>query len=275
MSRISVAVLVAAALAAPAPAQVYVVGSDNSFGSFDLTTRVYTQISASIGTGGAYENLTSNGAGGFFTTFRPDATIDYQLNNLTTSGSVSTVGSTQSSLLIRGLARDSGGVVYAIKNNSGTAVGTINTGTGAFTSIGSPAITFGGSPGGALAFAGSTLFLTGRNNNVPTSHLYSVSTTNGAVTAINATSNATYTSMLAFSDGSQLYGINGTTLYTINTGDGSLGTGQAITNLGSLTGFTGAFYIAPVPEPGLVLGVAAAGLGLVRVVRRRKAAVGV
>jgi hypothetical protein len=124
---------------------------------------------------------------------------------------------------------------------------------------------------GGLAFSGGTLFGVGQDTGTSNGHLWTFDTTTGAATKVG-TANSAFSQMLAFGDGTNLYGIDSSKrLYQINTSTAALtqmGT-QPISGANLPTFFVGAVSITPVPEPGLMLGAAAAGLAGTRWLRRR------
>lgn len=269
--RMAIALAVLAVWGGPATAQaVAVAGSGGQYGWFDLATRQYTQLSTSAFSGLAVTGMAynSNTSTTYVSTRAPG---QLRTINQATGATLSTVGYNfgGASTDNVGLAFNSSGSLFNY-NFGNDAVFQINPATGTGTQLSGAAVLTSASPQlGKLAFVGSTLYGTMSLSPSSSNGLYSFNTTNGAATLIgNGGAAATYTDMIAFGSGTNLYGINGTTLYQINIADG------ALTNLGVISGanlpssFVAA-VAAPVPEPTTVLGVAAAGLGLVRLARRR------
>ncbi len=266
------AALLVPLFASSAPAQtVAVIGSGNQFGSFDLSTREYTQAAGSI-TGGVQQvtNLAYDGTS-LFITERGSGT---RLRTLSVTGvasaSLGTILVNEQSDEFIGLSFGNGTLYSTDFNNE--RLTTISRTDAATTQPGVLNYTTETPLSGKLAFAGPTLYGTITANGGAGNGLYSFNLTTGAGTLLgNGGAASTYTNMIAFSNGSDLYGINGTTLYSINTSNGNLSSLGAITGTNLPNAFVGA-VLAPVPEPTTVFGVAAAGLGLVRCLRRRRAA---
>jgi hypothetical protein len=272
IARLAVAAF-AVAFAAPAPAQtVAVIGNSNQFGYFNLSTRQYTQISGSIA-GGVQQvtNLAYDGTNLFITDRTNTGT---QLKTLSVAGVAS---ASRGTILVNGQTDEfiglsfGNGTLYSTDFNN-ERLTTISRTDAATTQPG--VLNYSTEPpiSGKLAFVGPTLYGTITANGGAANGLYSFNLATGAGTLLgNGGAASTYTNMIAFSNAGTLYGINGTTLYTISTANGNLTTLGAITGANVPTQFVAA-VVAPVPEPATALGVAAAGLGLARLVRRRRAA---
>jgi hypothetical protein len=118
--------------------------------------------------------------------------------------------------------------------------------------------------------SGTTLTVNATNTNKFTVRLVSLDAAQTPGNAQNFVNTDSYTWKIAQFDG----GISGFALdkFTLDTTEfsNSLGGGAF-----SLSADTNAIYVVftPIPEPTAVFGIAAAGLGLVRLVRRRRAAV--
>lgn len=274
-----VAVLLAAAAiltAAPAGAQtVAVVGGDNSFGYFNLSSRAYTRISGGIAGASDVRNIAYNGA--TRTLYVTDRTAGGTVLRIlsptgTASSSLGTIAVNGQADEISGAAFSPAGTLYGVDYNQERLV-TISPANAATQVVGAVGYSTATPILGKLAFVGGNLYGTVASDPAATANgLYRYSTTSGAATFLgNGGQGSAYTDMLTFSNGSALYGISGTTLYAINTANGTLGAGQAITGSNLPASFSAA-VIAPVPEPATVLGAAAGGLYLLRRVRGRWAA---
>ena len=100
-------------------------------------------------------------------------------------------------------------------------------------------------------------------------------TTTGSITAANFDVNSAHTYTL-ISTVNGVTGFTGSNQFAVDTSGFSVaGTGTLDSSLFTvgLSGNSLVLQFTPVPEPGTVLGVAAAGLGLARLVRRQRAAV--
>lgn len=258
---------------------VYVVGDNGQFGSIQLETRVYTQITPNLGN--SYRGLL----------YRPEDDRLYSvtrfvtgepLRTISTTGAVTNVGNTGTDTA--GLARrPSDGTIFYLDRAS-FRLGTINPSTGAYTNIGNTGI-LTNSIGNRISFVGNNLFFVGQNNiSEPLNNgLYSLNQSTGTGTFIGtggsiASRNAYVNMDAIFTDSGALYGITSIgagfphTLYSINT------TTSALTNLGDITGSNQPDFIrgaatisssgASAPEPG-TLSLLALGL-LVPVARRAR-----
>lgn len=243
---------------------IYAVGTDDTFGSFNLATRQYTQISASLGGGNTY-NLTLNSTGSFYGTQNAGVTNDTFVG-ITTTGTVAVIGAPQGmGDAMHGLARRADGTLFGYGGDTST-VGTVNPATGVYTYIGNAGMSAAGF-GGDLAFSGSTLYAISSNNN---GSLHTVNTTTGALSTQIGASNANYTNGAVFSSGAGLYVLQGLNLFSANTTTGTLTLLGALTGTGSTTGF---YAASAVPEPSTwaILSLIAVRTGVV-VLRRRCAA---
>jgi hypothetical protein len=277
MPRIT-ALLALLALAQTAAAQtgtLYVIrgsGGIFQFGSVNFdpanpsAAKSFTAINTDLGA--QYNSLTSDGA---------DGLIGYQtatgaLRSISTAGVVSGSASTQTGTNVTGLARSPDGVTYAWNANPiPDRVATVNTTTGVLTNLpNNTGVNSNPFQRGGMAFVGSTLYTLVNFTDILTeTSLRTVDTTTGTVSA--GFIESTYTNMSLFGVNDKLYGIRSSILYEINLADGSLTSFGAIAGLGVGENFA-AYYLVPVPEPGLMLGAAALGLTGFGWLRRRRAA---
>lgn len=249
---------------------IYIVGNSNQFGSFDLSTRVYTQITANLGA--EYGGLAYNPSNG--TLYSSSRFISGNpLVTISTIGIVTNIGDT--GIPSAGLAfRPSDSVLFDYDFNF-DRLGTVNTSNGVYTNLGNLGI-FTTGVGGRISFLNNTLYLAALSS---PSGLYSLNQSTGAANFIGFGSSAIpYVEMDAiFSAGNTLYGITSQgggsphTLYSINTASG------ALTSLGTLSGSSQPNFIrgaaasissASAPEPGTLAFLALGGT-LVLVRRRR------
>jgi hypothetical protein len=247
-------------------ALVYVTGAANQFGTIDVSTRQYTQISANLG--GVYSSLTWNPAIEAFYT----ALNDFSLRTIKMDGTVSAIGSMGGSMY--GLAFNPATTVLYGQSYATDTFGTVNKTSGAYTPIDYPGIYVSGPIGGRLSFHDGTLYGAAKQSGTSNGKFGTINPATGQFTQIGANS-ADYLSMILASDESTLYGIAGQVLYTINSATG------VATSLGAITGnnlpgsFLGADFI-PVPEPGqwaMMMGVTLLGVaGYALRQHRRKAA---
>ena len=256
---------------------VYIVGDNGQFGSIQLGTLVYTEITPNLGN--SYRGLL----------YRPEDDKLYSvtrfvagepLRTISTTGTVTNVGNTGTDTA--GLARrPSDGAIFYFDRAS-LRLGTIDPNTGTYTNIGSSILT--NSIGDRIEFVGNNLFFIGQNavSEPFNNGLYSLNQTTGAGTFIGSggsvESRNAYTAMDAtFMESNILYGIvsfgvGAHTLYSINT------TTAVLTSLGDITGSNQPTFIrgaatigatsASAPEPG-TLSLLALGL-LVPLVRRAR-----
>lgn len=244
---------------------IYVYGSQ--FGSIDLPTRTYTDI-GNIAV--SLDGLTSHNSQLYAITQR----ALYQIDTL---GNLTSIGNTGMQQGINGLASD-GTTLYAYDyTGTNCALRSIDTITGVSTIIGPTGTNSTQVRGGRLAFLDGTFY--GALSATPANGLYSFNRLTGAASLIGS-GGATniYKDMSAiFASGGTLYGLVLSSLYSINTLDGSL------TPLGNITGrgVPGAFYGAAeflagsggsaAPEPSSLLLLALGSVCFVSF-RRRKTA---
>ena len=223
-----------------------------SFGKLDTATGVWTSIKSDPLSGDAPHSLAYDGSGGFYT-----AGTYYTFHSVTTSGVTSQIGSSVSNY---GMSSGNG-KMYAYDYGS-DALGTINTATGAFTMIGNSLLNSGAPIGGRLAFQNGTLY-----GAVKTSGIGKFGTFNTSTGVFTATATDTiYASTLLASDGTTLYGLNGSNLYTLDPATGGVLTTTGLTGVPAET-WSGAAF-GPVPEPATMSLLALGGLALLK--RRRK-----
>ena len=199
------------------------------------------------------------------------------LRTLTTTGTLSaslgTIGKT-----IFGMAyRTNNSTLYAYDYGA-DATGTLNTSTGAWTTLNSAAGTSANTPfGGKYTIMNDTMYIAGdlMPSGIGTMG-HTATSTYSQIAADN-----TYTFMVLANDGTTLYGLfaDGTAgnekLYTINTSTGALTAGRTISGTGLRTYFHGAAVVpAPVPEPSTYALAAIATDVMAAIARRRKARLG-
>jgi hypothetical protein len=233
-----------------------VAGIFGQFGTLDLQTRVYSQITAS--TGLDLTALAENNGQLYVT---DDGSNLYSISNTGTMTSIGSAGTT-----ISGLAFNAGGTLYA-DNLDAQHLGTLSTGTGGYTDKGPFGMSNFNSKG-VLAFSNGVLYdaiNTGANG-----LLASLNLTSGAATQIGS-SNSLYNFMILFDAQNVLYGISSDNdLYSINTSTAALNLVGAITgsNLPVRFGSAVAGPTSDVPEPSS-LGLFAIGALALRWRRKR------
>ncbi len=226
----------------------YEVTSSNQFGVINLSTGVFTQTGTTSFAFGALaeigNTLYTGGDNEFYSVSGTGATTSIGPSSLGGDGFYWDLGSTANT-------------VYGLDSNS--TLYSINTSTGASTSIGGTGISQTGTF--ALSTGSSTLYASYGGE------LYTVNTTTGALTAVGSTGLSTTGGAgfdaLATVNG-VLYGIytdetNGGSLYSINT---STGSPTFITNVSGGADYP--YGLAATPEPGS-LGLSALSLVLLLV----------
>lgn len=252
------------AFAAPAFAiNISVVGSGGQFGYFDLTTRAYTQVSGSITGAGDIRNIAYNESGLYITERTAGGTVLRTLSLTGAAGpSLGTIVTNGQADEQIGLSFSPGGTLYSVDYNQERLL-TVNPANAAATVVGVVGYSTEVPILGKLAFVDSTLYGTiaaGGANGLYTFNL----ATGQATLRGNGGQAGLYSEMIAFGSGAELYGINGTALYQINTASG------ALTSLGAITGanLPSNIVAAVVPEPGSVGLMALAAVAFAR--RRRQ-----
>jgi len=183
----------------------------------------------------------------------------YRINSTTAVPTlIGSLGTTLNSLVF-----SSTGTLYAANSN----LYTLNTATGAATLIGHGGASYSSS--GDLAFVGGNLYL---SSTLPTSDsLMRLDTATGAATVVGPIGHSAVFG-LATDNNINLYGVAGTSVYSINTGTGagSLLVGYGGQTLGAANG-TAFFSEAapPVPEP-QTYALLLAGLGVIGLAARRR-----
>jgi len=264
-ARWAVALLVVVTGSASLPAVDLYIGGWNNFtqkpvfGKLNSSTGVYSVINTDVGTGQNY-----------YTGLAWNPNIG-KLNTLTdTSGalnSISTLGVVGSQIATglpgnSSLAYDT--VSASLYSVSTSNVKSINPSTGASTYIGDPRL----SMVWGTAFINGTLFATANDG---TGYYFgSVDLSTGAFNPISTSSGAYSSLMLAY-DGTTLYGLQNSTLYSVNPATG------ATTSLISVSGLpyvTSMSALNTVPEPSTYALAAIATGVMAAIARRRKARIG-
>lgn len=243
----------------------YVYTSGGVFGTLDLSTGAYSAVGSSsslqtAGTGGFAETGGVLYAGGF-------SNPNSGLYTVSTSGVAAVVGSTQVSTNGYVFGGTTGGGLYSVGQSGYLySVSTAGVFTTATSAIGLPG--FGGYV--ALSNNGTSLFLEDDGT------LWSIATGTGVGTEVdNGSVGHDYTALIF--EGSTLYGLYGSEIYSVNTSNGQDTAVQAITGLSS----SNIVAIAPdpitgmgssTPEPGtwVLLG---AGMSAFVLFRRRARAI--
>ncbi|MEI7924429.1 MAG: PEP-CTERM sorting domain-containing protein, partial [Planctomycetota bacterium] len=266
VARWALGLLVLLAGSASLPAvDLYVTGFDfntqkNIFGKIDSATLVYSQLNSDIGGGFNTKGLAWNPNISQFNMLRDDGTF----STITTTG---TMGSVASGLTNGSLSYNSASsTMYSV---NGSALNTVNPATGAQSNIGNP----GASSVWGSAFVNGTMYGTaGIYSSGPMLDRFygRFNLSTGAFTAITASNDFTYGNMALAYDGTTLFGIKSTSLYSLNPTTG------AYTGLGTVTGIAnGQFYAmsvpVAVPEPSTYALAAIATGVMAAIARRRKA----
>ncbi len=223
-------------ICAVAQASVLYTVNGTDFGNIDTTTGAYNSLAAA-----PYAiNLVNNGTG-FYTMTSVEGSD--KLWNIDTSGTITGTGIDTNRAY--GLANKASNStqLYAYDYNSDN-LGTIDAVTGVFTGIGSTGIVSSSPVGGRLAFMGDTLYGSLSDGN---GYFGTLDTGTGSLSTIRT--DGSFAAMVIASDGTNLYGLTASTLYKINTADGTLSNAVGITGYGG-SDFTGAaFGSTAVPEP--------------------------
>ena len=234
---------------------IYVVGGSSQFGTLDLQTRAYSQITT---TTQPLSGLAAHN-GQLYATSLALPSILYTLSDTGTLASMGGLGT-----YFSGLAFNASGTLYA--NDfivSSDHLGTLNPSTGAYANIGSINIT-SSNQSGVLAFSNGVLYDAIKSNS-GNGLLASLNLTSGAATQIGSL-NSLYINMILFDAQNVLYGIGeNKNLYSINTSTAALNLLGAITGSNLPTQFFAAVAgptTSDVPEPATLGLFAIGGLAL-------------
>jgi hypothetical protein len=253
--------------------------SNPSFGSIDVSTGAYTEIVSALPKE-FMRNLVWNSSISAFYTIDGDADAQpVVLSKIDTSGSITPIGSLNSSRTVTGMAyRQSDSTIYGY-DKDGSDYGTINPVSGAWSNLRTAGhgIPDFGNTGGRFAIHNETLYLTGESG---TDGVFGTIgyTASSAFTQIGGTSNV-FINMVLASDGTNLFGIFGDgtagnqTLYSIDPATGTPSHISAITGSGLGSHFYGAAFqpnSQPVPEPSMGV-ISLFGMACVGFARRIKA----
>ena len=268
LGRWALGLLVLLAGSASVPAvDLYVTGFSNGaqknvFGKIDSSTGVYSQLNSDIGGGfSKTTGLAWNPGISQFNTLRGDGTF----STITTTGTVGSVIASGLNNYANLAYNPATSTMYSVSNS---ALNTVNPATGAESNIGIP----GGTQVSGSAFVNGTMYGTmDVGTSIPNVRYGSFNLSTGAFTAITGSSDFAYLGMRLAYDGTTLFGLKDTTLYTLNPTSG------AYTTLATVTGFVnGAVYAMSVPfavpEPSTYALAAIATGVMAAIARRRKAA---
>jgi len=239
ITSLGLAVLASVSLATPAfGALIYTTDSTGGFGKVDTATGTYTQIAVDILSGNMPHSLTSDGVGGFYTE------ISNNLYAVNTAGVASIISEVNLPRMY-GMSRSTGGAIYGYDFDDDN-LGTVNTTTCHWTTIGSSDISSSSPIGGRLVFNNGTLYGV-MNSRIGGGGYGSFDVDSGLFTVIE--SNVLYKAMVLASDGATLYGLSGNSIYTLNPLNGTLSTPLDIIGAGDSPKWTGAASsLTAVPE---------------------------
>ena len=224
----------------------------SKFGTLDLNTGVYTQISANMS--GGFANLTYGPTTGLLYASVTTGTGTLHTVN-TGTGNATLVGYMGYDVWAMSMGPSSQIFAY---NWASDTLNWVNPATAASTLIAATP-TYASRPPeyGSYAFIGSTLYTSA--NYGSGSIFGTVNTTDGTITTL--ASDAIYQSLKLAYDGTTLYGVNLTNIFTINPATGALSSPVTITGANWFTGdIYGASYV-PVPEPSTLSMVAVFACG--------------
>jgi hypothetical protein len=227
-------------------ATIYTTDFYGKFGKVDTATGVYSLIKT-ISTPYSLSNLVSNPSGFSVTATPTGAPGGMKLYNLSSNGTmgseICTVGKN-----INAMSRASDGTMYA--QDAYGYLGTINTTTAVWTGIGEAKMTLSLPIGGRMVFHQGTLYA----SECPDTGVFgSFNLSTGAFVTLK--SNYTvFASMVLASDGTTLFGLNGTKLYTLSTAGVVLST-TTISGTGMPSTWSGAATVVPEPATIAILGL--------------------
>jgi hypothetical protein len=274
VAAIALSLLLLLAGSASLPAvDLYVNGFNNTtqksvFGKIDSDTGVYSQINSDV----AASNPQLSGQQMYGLAWNPAIS---QFNTLTEEGSLSTITTTGTvgSWLATGLSTATNFLAYNPATSTMYALNdetlsTVNPATGALSNIGVPGVY----SNVGSAFVNGTMYGTANIGSSRSTDLRygSFNLSTGEFTAITASNDFSYSGMLLTYDGTTLFGLSGTTLYTLNPTSGAYTTLRSVTGFsnGSLTAMSAPFAV---PEPSTYALAAIATGVMAAIARRRKA----